>query len=419
MTRVQEVARAAVLRFGGALDGLGPFEARPHLALAVSGGPDSTALMLAAKVWADRSGGRLTALTVDHRIRPDSRQEAEAVGKAAHALGLDHVILTVTEDLAGGDLEAAARTARYGLLAGWCRLAGVLHLLTGHTADDQAETLLMRLLRGSGLDGLAAMEPVHPVGGVRLLRPALGMARDELHSIVFVAGERFYLDPMNRDMRFQRVAVREAMARLNLTASRLADTAGRLRRDRQVIEDMVEALLVEAVRLSAWGEGTILRRALAGAPAPVVERALGRLIVAIGAGNYPPRRDHLARLADLLANPDGKFPGATLGGCRFLAGGATVAVVREARRLGPDLHLAPGEDGRWDGRFDIVAGPRPVRIAPLGECQAKGLDRPAPARRAVLPAVFSENELVAVPALDFGDPAAAHMRYRPGRAISA
>ncbi|RJF80748.1 tRNA lysidine(34) synthetase TilS [Oleomonas cavernae] len=406
-------------RVAETLDGFGPFEASPHLAVAVSGGADSLGLMLLCDAWAQSRGARLTVLTVDHGLRPEAAAEAGYVAQAALALGHAHVTLRVGWALGDADLEAAARAARYELLTAWCRQAGVLHLLTGHSRDDQAETVLLRLLRGSGLDGLAAMAPLRLVDGVRLLRPVLEIAREDLLRLVLDAGLAPVADPMNQDDRFQRVSTRRAMATLELTAGRLADTASRLRRDREAVAVAVRHLAVDALRLSPWGEGTIVRAALAGQPAPIVERVLARLITAVGGGQYAPRRDRLARLAEILADTGEAFPGGTLGACRFLAGRERVTVLREARWLGPDLPLGAGELGLWDGRFEVQAGPRPVTVRALGAHQAQGMPRLSPPRRAVMPAIFDAAGLIAVPALDFGDPTAANVRYRAAQVISA
>lgn len=405
--------------FEETLDSLGPFETAARLALAVSGGADSLALLLLAEGWAASRGARLTVLTVDHGLRPEAAAEAGMVAGLVRARGHQHVTLTIDVPHTGGDLEAAARAARYALMARWCRAAGVLHLLTGHSRDDQAETLLMRLSRGSGLDGLAAMAPLRLMDGVRLLRPLLGIGRAELAGLVEGAGLVPVDDPMNQDPRFDRVAVRRAIRTLGLDTGGLARTAGRLRRDRQVIEDACLQAMVAALRLSPWGEGRILRPALAACPAPVAERVVGRLIATIAPAEYPPRRERLSRLVAALQSREGAFIGATLGGCRFLAGEGEIVVLREARALAADLPLEPGAEGLWDGRFMVRAGAAAVRIGPLGDAWAAGLPRIPAARRAVLPAVFAGEALIAVPAVDFGDLSAAQMRYRPRSGISA
>ena len=135
----------------------GPFEAAPHIAVGCSGGPDSMALALLADHWARSRGGGITALVVDHGMRPDSAREAQTVCAWLAEDGIDAVTLTWPGPRPASDRQAAARRARYIRMRRWCREAGVLHLLLGHHRADQAETFLLRLARGSGVDGLAAM----------------------------------------------------------------------------------------------------------------------------------------------------------------------------------------------------------------------------------------------------------------------
>src|SRR5579863_9177854 len=143
--------------FAETLDRLGPFERRPLIAVAVSGGADSMALALLADAWAKARRGRAVALTVDHRLRAESTAEARQVARWLRRHGIAHEILTWTAPRPRSGVQAAARAARYALLEDWCLRAHCLHLLTAHHRRDQVETFWLRLTRGSGLDGLAAM----------------------------------------------------------------------------------------------------------------------------------------------------------------------------------------------------------------------------------------------------------------------
>lgn len=400
---------AVLARGRAALDRLAPGR---DIALAVSGGADSLALLLVAEAWAQQTGGRLHVLSVDHGFRPEAAGEAAAVADLARARGHGAAVLRPTRPLPRRGLEAAARAERYALLTAWCRQHRIAALATGHSRDDQAETLLLRLQRGSGIDGLAAMAPETARDGIRLLRPLLDLGRAELAALVHRAGLRPVDDPMNHEPRFARVAVRRAIAELGLDAEGLAATAGRLGRDRDAIAAVVERIARRAFDLSPWGVARIDTTGLADEPAALVERAVGRLVRAVGGHHHPPRRDRLDRLTALLmAAPAAGFPGATLGGCRFLPGGAVVTALREARDLGPDLALGPGASGIWDRRFRATAGDRAVTIAPLGDRKPAGLPQCPAVERRILPAVFADGDLIAVPALDFGTPLAVQLRY--------
>lgn len=215
-----EAFATGVARLSG--PGFGP---DAPLALAVSGGADSLALMALA---ADAFGPRAQVLSVDHGLRAAAAGECAMVAGLAAGLGLPHQTLTLS--LApGGDMQARARAARYAAMADWCRAHGIARLLTAHHADDQAETLLMRLARGSGLAGLSGVRATARIEGLTVLRPLLGHRRTELAAITAARGWAAADDPANRDPRFDRTAARKALARERwLRPERLAASAAHL-----------------------------------------------------------------------------------------------------------------------------------------------------------------------------------------------
>jgi tRNA(Ile)-lysidine synthase len=226
------------------------------LAVAVSGGPDSLALLLLAH---SACPGRVAAATVDHGLRAGSAAEAEAVARLCVGIGVPHRILPARVEAAGEGLQAAAREARYAALAAWMDLAGLPLLLTAHQADDQAETLLMRLNRGSGVAGLAGVRASGTVPGtggrLRLCRPLLGWRRSELQSAVAAAGIAAAVDPSNSDERFDRVRLRRRLAEAQwLDPAALARSA---------------ALLAESDAALEWAARTLFE-----ARARVEERAV-------------------------------------------------------------------------------------------------------------------------------------------------
>ncbi|MAG22807.1 MAG: tRNA lysidine(34) synthetase TilS, partial [Rhodospirillaceae bacterium] len=191
--------------FSALMKGLGPFEPEPCVAVAVSGGCDSMALALLAHDWAQGRGGQTVALSVDHRLRWESGAEARQAGRWLKARGLTHHILSWTGDKPRHGVQAAAREARYRLLFDWCRRHGVLHLLLAHHQEDQAETFLLRLGRGSGVDGLAGMAPLSEVPTMRLLRPLLDVPKARLVATLQSRGQEWVEDPSNRDLAYARV----------------------------------------------------------------------------------------------------------------------------------------------------------------------------------------------------------------------
>lgn len=226
-----------VSRFGRDLDAVGG-PAAGSFAVAVSGGADSLALLLLS---AAAFPGRVRAATVDHGLRPEARGEAQKVAGLCERIGVPHFILCVRVERDGEGLQAAAREARYRALAGWMDGEGLGLLLTGHHADDQAETLLMRLNRGSGVGGLAGIRPSGPLPGaghLRLARPLLGWRREELAGIARAAGVEPAVDPSNRDPAYDRTRLR-------------ADLAGADWLDREGVSRSA-ALLAEAEEALAW-----------------------------------------------------------------------------------------------------------------------------------------------------------------------
>jgi len=218
----------------------------PAIVLAVSGGPDSLALMVLAARWraALKRGPELIAVTIDHGLREASAREARDVKKLAGNLGLPHKALRWRGDKPTSGIPAAAREARYALLAKVARESGATHIFTAHTRDDQAETVLMRLSRGSGLSGLAAMARQSERCGVQLARPLLDIAKSQLIATLAKAKIDFAVDPSNSDPRFTRPRLRALMAAFaeeGCDSRNLARLAARLRRANEALEIVVDS----------------------------------------------------------------------------------------------------------------------------------------------------------------------------------
>jgi tRNA(Ile)-lysidine synthase len=221
------------------------WKAVPAIVLAVSGGPDSLAMMWLAVRWRSTlaRGPRLFAVTVDHGLRAESAAEARAVKRLARSLELPHRTMRWTGAKPKTGLPAAARAARYQLLAQAARAGGATHVFTAHTRDDQAETLLMRMLRGSGIAGLAAMARQSERDGVLLARPLLHVAKSRLVATLKKARIGFADDPTNRDLNFTRPRIRAVMPALAAEggdARNLARLASRLARANAAVEVLVD-----------------------------------------------------------------------------------------------------------------------------------------------------------------------------------
>jgi len=295
---------------------LGPFEPRPQVAAAVSGGCDSLALALLLQDWLVPRGGKLTAFTVDHGLRAGSAEEAAWVGRLLRRRSILHHVLTWQGAKPAASRQAAARAARYDLLLKACEGRGIFHLALAHHLEDQAETFLLRLGRGSGLDGLAAMAPVSETSGLRLLRPLLTLSKGRLVETLRRRGEDWVEDPSNDDSAFARVRLRRLLPELageGMTAARLGSASHNLGRARAALEGDVAAVLARAVRPDPAGflelDPTILGRE----SDEVSLRALARCLMAVGGADYTPRLARLERLHHALRS--GLPRGVTLGGC--------------------------------------------------------------------------------------------------------
>jgi tRNA(Ile)-lysidine synthase len=260
------------------------------LVLAVSGGSDSAALLWLVGAWRrDRTTGPpLLAVTIDHGLRPQAAAEAQAVSALAARLGVSHRILAWQGPKPATGLQAAARAARYRLLAQAASQCGADCILTAHTRDDQAETLLLRMARGSGLAGLGGMERIAPVpgmrdAGLRLVRPFLDVPKARLIATLDRAGIPYADDPSNRDPRFARARLRALMpqlAREGLDARRLVLLARRLKRADTALEAWTQVLWHDIAHDSD-GEIVLAPRWCA-LPQDVRLRLLGRAIAAVG-----------------------------------------------------------------------------------------------------------------------------------------
>ena len=317
-------------------------------AIAVSGGGDSIALMHLLARWAKKTGKTAPlVLVVDHGLRPEAAKEARTVVKAARALGLEAVALRWKEAPAKG-IEAAAREARYRLMGETLRRRKLAMLYVGHTEDDQAETFLLRLARGSGIDGLAGMRALAPwpqpgFAGLAVARPLLGFSRAQLRAWAKARKLAWLEDPMNEDPRFDRVKMRRlapALAEVGLTPARIALAAAHLASGRDLLVGL--ALALEQM-VSRPAEGGVLldQEALGDAPRELGLRVLAALLQAVSGAPYRPRFEALERLFDRLVTGT-LGGGATLSGCRIgpapakerIFGPATLKITAERLRKG-------------------------------------------------------------------------------------
>lgn len=426
--------------FAGLIEPLGPFEPDPSVAVAVSGGQDSRALALLAAPWVARRGGTMTALVVDHGLGDGSAGAASRTLEWLAARGIAGIGLSWEGAKPKAGVQAAAREARYRLLGEWCAENGVLHLVTAHHREDQAETVLLRLAAGSGFDGLAAMPPVQETSWGRILRPLLRASRSRLRATLEALGQGWIEDPANVDPAFARARLRRsagALAREGLTPARLAATAGRIGAAREALERETAALLARSTTIFPAGHALADREALAAAPLDLSRRALERILGCIGGRRYAPRRARLEPLLDRLRGK-GVMEARTLAGCAIRPSGGAILFVREAGAIRETTPVVAGGETLWDGRFRVsfartAAGRDALHLHALGAAGWRTVGgalqcvppMPDEARRA-LPAVYDDEGVLEVPHLFWrrnaratGKPVVASMAFAPARPLAA
>ncbi|MEM1050127.1 MAG: tRNA lysidine(34) synthetase TilS [Pseudomonadota bacterium] len=393
------------------VDHLEVLRAYRKVALAVSGGRDSIALLRLAVCARDRFADfpDLIVYTVDHGLRAEAAAEARQVAGWSEASGIACRILTRASGIPSGNLQAAAREARYRLMAEAAEEDGVSALVTAHHQEDQAETLLLRLARGSGLRGLAAMPAVGKMHGLTILRPFLDVPRQRLVQILEDAGHSWIDDPSNDDARFDRVRFRTLLPVLEeagLPPDRLARATEALRRGQDAIDHYAHLALDRWTQRYPSGFARLDWAGLSGEPEEVRLRVLATLIEGVTGCGYAPRLERLERMAAALSQSgDRPAVAGTLAGCIFERFGSTVWIYREAGRSGfPDLSLGAGEKLVWDDRFivetGLVAAPD-ARIRALGHsgraAAAPFFAREIPAKAIEsVPAVFVGGQIIRI-----------------------
>lgn len=376
--------------------------------VAVSGGGDSVGLLLLANAWANRHNITLHAVTVDHGLRPEAAAEAAYVASLCDGMGIDHTTLGWEGIKPHSGIADAARRARYTLMEEFALEIGADLILTGHTADDQAETVYMRLMRerespdvpepgpsdkrggahthtgnvptsGRGLAGMARRSLLP--GGCELARPLLGVSRARLRSYLGSFPQNWIEDPTNWDISYERVRVRNRLQDDSLLSHRLGAFANVMGGFRHVLSRDTAQLLMATVSLNPGPVFVFDHAIAAAAPDPVLIHAFQMLIAVAGGGEYLVARSKIQRLQDRLALPE--FGRTNLGGAIIERSGTDLRFYRELRGIS-SIIVEPGERLVWDGRMEIFnAGHEQVSVGPLTR---QGLNEVEQRRERQLPA---------------------------------
>ena len=379
------------------------FDKPDHLAVAVSGGGDSLALLHLMAEWAAEERVKLEAVTVNHGLRPEAAHEAQFVAEVSERLKVKHTTLNWSGYKGTGNLQDAARRARYRLMADWAKTRGISTIALAHTADDQAETFFMRLARASGIDGLTGMQRRRVSDGITWVRPLLMQERFELRQYLRELREPWIDDPSNDDEAFERVKARRAMEELTKlgidvhVVGRVMDHLGQVR---SALDFATHDHALDCV-FEEHGDLIIDRRRFAEG-SPEVNR---RLVVAalrwIASADYGPRGMKLQEfLSAMMRGRD-----ATLHGVRLLGGKESFRLTREHAAVAGTVALPGGVwDGRWviegfDNKEFIIRALGEDGLLQLGERPA---DAPPRETLAASPAVFDGNTLISAPLANHG-----------------
>jgi tRNA(Ile)-lysidine synthase len=397
-----------------------PVHGYARIVLAVSGGSDSTALLHLAVRWARSlrtDAPTISVAIVDHGLRPESAAEAHDVAEAARALGVEAGVLTWCGAKPEQSIQEKAREVRYALIGQYASEGGpgACAILTAHTQDDQAETVLMRLARGSGPDGLQGMRCVRTLDAypnLVLVRPLLHHSREQLRSFLMADGIRWFDDPSNEDARFERVRLRAAagtLSELGLTPAMVGLAAERQQRAVAALEAATDATAAAALDLHGGMFASIAASVFRSAAAEIQIRLLSRVLKIFGGASGPAEMAQVERLAQRLMTDSATR--VTMGGCEVRACDREIRVFRERGRaqLTP-IQIEQGQEVIWDNRFYIrhkvgsgpaITGAMVVRALDAGSAavlRRRVSPRPTLPMRAAatLPSVWVDDVLVCV-----------------------
>ena len=329
-----------------------------RVGIAVSGGSDSIALLHAVSVYSDNTDIHISAATVDHGLRIEAKNEADFCAKFARELGIEHDILYINGWDKKKNLQEQARTLRYDLLTEWAQKKNLSLILTAHTANDQAETVLMRLARAAGVDGLAGIPLSRQINGMTVVRPLLRIFRDDLREYLRQRNIGWVEDSSNNDRRFERVRAREILVtleRFGLTRNALVDVATNLAQVKLALTWYTRLEAQALVRVDN-GDVVLNREDFGKLPKEIRRRLLVRILLWIGGGVYPPRRNSVITALQAITN----IKAITLNGCLILHEGENVRLCREVEAV---QDIVSSVNDIWDRRWRVIGtAPKPQGV---------------------------------------------------------
>jgi len=331
-----------------------PLIKKKKIALAVSGGRDSNALMLLISKWVSIKvlNIEVHVLTINHKLRKESDKECLQVSKIAKSYGFKHKIIPWIHKEIKTSIQELAREARYELMCDYLKKYEIDVLLTGHTLDDQVETFIMRLSKGSGLDGLRSIQKERNIGNITLHRPFLGITRSITTKILEYSNKEWIDDPYNDDLRFERIKIRKNLhylENLNISHESIYKSINRLTRSQEAIKDTVDTLFSDLVEINNLGYLTIKRPQIDNIHEDLIIRILQRCLRIVSGGKRVSLSSLEMAYNDIVRIKKSK----TINGCIIKVLSDKYVVAREVRDF-KSMHLKSGDEITWDNRFNIL-----------------------------------------------------------------
>ena len=298
------------------------------IAVAVSGGSDSLALSLLLNQWIKNKGGEIVCITIDHKLRVESSNEAIKVGNILRDLSIKHYIIEWFGKKTKSNLQEKARIARYNLLTDYCHQHNIEYLATGHQRNDQAENFIIRADHGSGVYGLAGIPTIGEFNKIKIIRPLLEFKKEELQALLKEENIEWIEDPSNQNEHFMRVKVRKLLNEYPEWIDKLANISNNLSKAKECIEYMLKKSITELVTFPSQDMVLIELLGFNQLPQEIRFRMISTMLQNIGSKDKPARAERIERLLNKVAAGN-LFKASTLGGCLISRKKGQLVITRE------------------------------------------------------------------------------------------
>ena len=380
------------------------------IGVGVSGGGDSMALLHLGAEWAENNKRRLKAVTIDHGLRSGSSSECVHVKKISEKLSIEHTTLKWLAK-PSGNLQNSARNARHELLLDWTKKSKLSVVLLGHTLDDNAETIMIKLIRGSGIDGLAGISKNKKINELAIFRPLINITRDDLRRYLIVKNIQWIDEPSNFDERFERIKVRNLLPKLSdvgLTAKKLVALSSHMNRAKEALNGEVARFAKQYVQQKKWGDLEIKFDEFIKIPQEYQFRLLSAALLWVSGKVYRPRFNSLERLLNALTSRSiGR--GRSLMGCLIKCDGENIKLSREFSAIAKPI-LAVNSKFVWEKNWQLVVDFEKLNNTMIGPLGKEGLKQIENNKSFLVPsnalicsvAMFENEQVLCLPIISYG-----------------